>query len=87
MWKSNLRKGVISLTMLWLLSEGHSPAQEKAVVSGDRIKDGTAGAPSIRFAQPRFEAGAVKEGTVLNLDFEFVNEGAGVLKIKNIIPA
>jgi hypothetical protein len=73
--------------LMLLFSAGISLGQGKAAASRDQIQDDTAGAPSIRFAELRFEAGTVKEGTVINHDFEFVNEGTSVLKIKNVVPA
>ncbi len=43
--------------------------------------------PSIRFSEIKFDFGTVKEGDIVSHDFEFVNEGSGVLKIKDLIPA
>lgn len=43
--------------------------------------------PSIRFSEAKFDFGTVKEGDIVSHDFEFVNEGKGVLKIKDLIPA
>lgn len=43
--------------------------------------------PSIKFSETRFNCGAVKEGEIVKHDFEFVNGGNSVLKIKNLIPA
>ena len=86
MWTSNLNR-CLCVVLVLLFSAGASLGQGRAAASGEQIPDDTAGAPSIRFAELRFEAGTVNEGTVVNHDFEFVNEGTGVLKIKNIIPA
>jgi hypothetical protein len=70
-----------------LISASASLGQGKTGSSVEETQGEAAGAPSIRFTELRFEAGTVNEGTVLNHDFEFVNEGTGVLKIKNIVPA
>lgn len=43
--------------------------------------------PSIRFSETKFDFGTVKEGDIVSHDFEFINEGNGVLKIKDLIPA
>lgn len=86
MWKSSLSKGLFAVLLL-LFSMGTSSGQGKASVSVGQMKDNAAGAPSIQFAELRFEAGTVKEGMVVSHEFEFVNAGADALKIRNVIPA
>ncbi|MEW6410412.1 MAG: SCO family protein [Nitrospirota bacterium] len=44
-------------------------------------------APVIRFNNTRYEFGSVKKGEIVKHDFEFVNEGNGLLKIIDLIPA
>lgn len=44
-------------------------------------------APSVKFAETRFEFGSVKEGEIVRHDFEFINEGNDVLRIVDLIPA
>ncbi|MFN3478993.1 MAG: hypothetical protein ACK415_01295 [Thermodesulfovibrionales bacterium] len=43
--------------------------------------------PSIRFYETRFDFGSVKKGERIVHDFEFINEGGGVLRIDKLIPA
>lgn len=43
--------------------------------------------PSIKFSEIRFNCGTVKEGDIISHDFEFINEGSGVLRIKDLVPA
>lgn len=43
--------------------------------------------PSIRFFETRYEFGSVKKGERIIHDFEFTNEGSGILRIEKLIPA
>jgi len=87
MWKSNLSKGILFTTLFWILSAGFSPAQEKGAASGAQTPAEKTGAPSIKLAETRFEAGKVNDGAVLVHDFEFVNAGDAVLQITELVPA
>jgi cytochrome oxidase Cu insertion factor (SCO1/SenC/PrrC family) len=43
--------------------------------------------PSIKFSEIRFNCGTVKEGDIISHNFEFVNGGNSILRIKDIVPA
>jgi len=45
------------------------------------------GKPAIKFSETKFDFGLVKEGDVVTHEFEFINKGSGLLKIKDLIPA
>jgi hypothetical protein len=70
--------GVVSALLLFA---GVAVGHEVDVKNGATIK------PSIRFSETKFDFGTVKEGDIVSHDFEFVNDGKGVLKIKDLIPA
>lgn len=83
MKKSN--SGMMISTMLFmLLSVTFVYGQEQGTASAAQTKEA---APSIRFSGIRFDAGTVKEGAIVNHDFEFTNEGQAVLRIRDVIPA
>jgi cytochrome oxidase Cu insertion factor (SCO1/SenC/PrrC family) len=45
------------------------------------------GKPLVKFMETKHDFGIVTEGDVVTHEFEFINEGSGVLKIKDVIPA
>ncbi len=47
----------------------------------------TEAAPSISFENTRYSFGTISEGEIVSHDFGFVNEGSGVLRILDLIPA
>lgn len=72
MWRSTYPLRIFLILSLYLL-----------VLSGTvRAEE-----PSIRFYETRFDFGSVKKGERIVHDFEFINEGGGVLRIDKLIPA
>jgi len=45
------------------------------------------GEPAIKFSETRYKFGNAKKGEIIRHDFEFVNEGDGLLRIMDLIPA
>lgn len=43
--------------------------------------------PVVRFNETRYEFGSVKKGVKIIHDFEFRNDGGGILRIEKLIPA
>ena len=70
--------------LFMLLSTPSAHGQEQGTGSSAPAKEA---APGIRFSEMRFDAGTVKEGAIVNHDFEFTNEGKGALRIRDVIPA
>jgi hypothetical protein len=77
MRRSSLNKILIQAGILLFLAATFSHAQEK----------GDAETPRVKFSEARYEAGQVKEGAILNHEFEFSNEGNAVLRITDLVPA
>lgn len=46
-----------------------------------------ASTPKARFSEKKYKFGTVKKGKVISHDFELFNDGDGVLKIEELVPA